>query len=140
MTEMLFSLCNTLILFFWGSLLLFPKKRLTKQLLQYPWVPLGLSFFYGYFLLGFGGLAGADFTSLNGILALFKEATPESAAAGWLHYLAFDFWVGCWLLRHSQEKGIPHMWLWVPLLFTFMLGPLGVLAYSITYFIHRSYA
>jgi len=33
----------------------------------------------------------ADFSSLEGIVSLFKKATPESAAAGWLHYLALIF-------------------------------------------------
>ena len=76
----------------------------------------------------------ADFSSLEGILKLFKEATPESAAAGWLHYLAFDFWVGTWIIRHSQKNEIKHLYIIFPLLFTFMLGPVGILAYSVVYF------
>ena len=76
----------------------------------------------------------ADFSSLEGILNLFKEATPESAAAGWLHYLAFDFWVGTWIIRHSQKNEIKHLHIIFPLLLTFMLGPVGILAYSVVYF------
>ncbi len=136
MTTLLFSICNTAILLFWGLLLFLPKQKITQSLLLYPWVPLGLSFFYAYFLFGFGGLAEADFSSLEGIVKLFREATPESAAAGWLHYLAFDFWMGSWLLQNSQQKGIPHLWVVLPLLCTFMLGPMGVLTYSIVYGIH----
>lgn len=133
MTDSIFSICNTAILFFWALLLVFPKKRLTQRLITYPWVPLGLSFFYAYFLFGFGGLTEADFSSLQGIVQLFRQATPESAAAGWLHYLAFDFWMGAWIVKHSQQKSIPHLWIVFPLLFTFMLGPMGVLLYSIVY-------
>lgn len=136
MTTLLFTLCNTAILLFWGLLLLLPKQKITQSLLLYPWVPLSLSFFYAYFLFGFGGLAEADFSSLEGIVKLFREATPESAAAGWLHYLAFDYWVGCWLLKNSQAKGIPHLWVVIPLLCTFMLGPMGVLTYSIVYVVN----
>lgn len=136
MTTLLFTFCNTAILLFWGLLLFLPKQKITQSLLLYPWVPLGLSFFYAYFLFGFGGLAEADFSSLEGIVSLFREATPESAAAGWLHYLAFDFWMGSWLLQNSQQKGIPHLWVVLPLLCTFMLGPMGVLTYSIVYGIH----
>ena len=50
----------------------------------------------------------ADFSSLEGIVSLFKKATPESAAAGWLHYLAFDFWVGTWIIKHSRKRKISH--------------------------------
>ena len=77
----------------------------------------------------------ADFSHLfKGILKLFKEATAESAAAGWLHYLAFDFWVGTWIIRNSQKNEIKHLYIIFPLLLTFMLGPVGILAYSIVYF------
>ena len=66
--------------------------------MSYPWLPLILSTFYLYFILLSGGLLEADFSSLEGIVHLFKKATPASAAAGWLHYLAFDFWVGVWII------------------------------------------
>ena len=54
------------------------------------------------------GLMEADFSSLEGIVSLFQKATAESAAAGWLHYLAFDFWVGVWIVKHSRKLGISH--------------------------------
>ena len=136
MTSLLFTICNTAILLFWGLLLFFPRQKITQSLIAYPWIPLALSFFYAYFLFGFGGLAEADFSSLEGILKLFKEATPESAAAGWLHYLAFDFWMGCWIVTHSQQKDIPHLWIVVPLLCTFLLGPMGVMSYTLIYLTH----
>lgn len=139
MTDTIFTFCNTVILFFWALLFLFPKKQLTQMLINFPWVPFGLSFFYIYFIFGFGGLADADFSSLEGIVVLFKKATPESAAAGWLHYLAFDFWMGAWLVKHSQHNQIPHLWIVVPLLFTFMLGPAGVLIYTIIYLGHQKF-
>ena len=90
-----------------------------------------VNLFYGYFLLASGGLAEADFTSLEGVIQLFKNATPASVAAGWIHYLAFDFWVGCTLLLWSQKQGIPHFVVVFPLICTFMLGPLGVLLFVI---------
>ena len=77
------------------------------------------------------GLAEADFSSLEGVLILFHQATPEAAAAGWMHYLAFDFWVGCWVLRDAQEKQLPHGLIVLPLLFTLMMGPVGILLYTI---------
>lgn len=130
MTTILFDLCNLIILLVWGFILFFPRLRISENLISYPWVPLGISFFYSYFIIVSGGLAEADFSSLEGIVTLFKKTTPESAAAGWLHYLAFDFWVGTWIIRHSRKKEIAHLAIIFPLLCTFMLGPVGIMMYS----------
>lgn len=73
----------------------------------------------------------ADFSSLEGIVSLFQKATAESAAAGWLHYLAFDFWVGVWIVKHSRKLGISHKIVVFPMLLTFVLGPTGILVYSL---------
>lgn len=134
MTELLFNICNITILIVWIAILFFPRTSLSKILIDFPWIPLGISFFYIYFIIVSGGLAGADFSTLDGIVSLFKNSTPESAAAGWLHYLAFDFWVATWIIRHSQKHNIKHLFIAVPLLFTFMLGPVGILIYSLIYF------
>ena len=134
MTPFLFNICNLTILLVWSLILFLPKWKISEQLISYPWVPLGISFFYTYFIIVSGGLAEADFSSLDGIETLFKNTTPESAAAGWLHYLAFDFWVGCWIIRHSRKNNIAHLAIIFPLLCTFMLGPIGVMMYSFLLF------
>ena len=51
--------------------------------------------------------------------------------AGWIHYLAFDLFVGGWEVRDSQARGISH-WFVIPcLILTFLLGPIGFLLYHI---------
>lgn len=130
-TELLFTIANTGILIAWLPLLFAPKWFVSQKMLAFPYVPFVLSFFYLFFLISDGGLGEADFSSLGGIVELFKNATPEAAAAGWMHYLAFDYWVGCWMVRDAQNKTIPHTLIVVPLLCTFMLGPVGILLYVI---------
>ena len=130
-TTLLFTIANTAILFAWLPLLVAPKEKFTQTIVQFPYIPLVISFFYLYFLVQDGGLAEADFSSLEGVLILFHQATPEAAAAGWMHYLAFDFWVGCWVFRDAQEKQLPHGLIVLPLLFTLMMGPVGILLYTI---------
>lgn len=131
MIESLFNFCNTVILGCWFCLLVFPRHKLTQNLINYPYVPLVLSLFYLYFLSQSKPITEADFTSLNGILQLFLEATPASAAAGWIHYLGFDFWMGTWMVKDQQQRGKHSLWVLPALLCTFMLGPTGVLVYSI---------
>jgi hypothetical protein len=129
-TETLFTICNTSILIAWGLLLLAPKWTFTLRLSERPFVPLILSLFYLYFIFVNGGLGNVDFSSLEGIIALYENSTPELIAAGWLHYLAFDFWVGCWIMRESKKKEIKHLYIVLPLLATFMMGPAGILFYE----------
>ena len=140
MTTLIFNFCNILILIAWGAIIISPQKKISRILISYPWIPLTLSFFYIYFIIISGGLMEADFSSLNGIVTLFKNATPESAAAGWLHYLAFDFWVGTWIIKHSREEKISNKIIVLPLLLTFILGPVGILAYSMILLAKKSFS
>ena len=51
--------------------------------------------------------------------------------AGWVHYLAFDLFVGAWIVATAPKYGIAH-WLVLPcLFFTLMAGPVGLLLYFI---------
>ena len=129
-TETLFTICNTSILVAWGLLFLVPKWRFTELISNRPYVPLILSLFYLYFIFVNGGMGSVDFSSLEGIIALYENSSPELIAAGWLHYLAFDFWVGCWIMREAKQKQIKHLFIVLPLLATFMMGPVGVLFYE----------
>ncbi|MEK9609107.1 MAG: ABA4-like family protein [Flavobacteriaceae bacterium] len=129
--ETIFNIFNSGILLFWMLLLFFPKQSITQKVIAYPWVPLVIAFGYIYFIGMTSGTFSADFTSLNGLTEMFQNANPQGVAAGWLHYLAFDFWVGCWMLKNSQEKGVKHLWMLVPMLFTFMLGPVGIIIYTL---------
>ena len=128
--ETIFNIFNSGILLFWLILLVFPKSNFTKGVIDFPWVPLTIALGYIYFLITTEGSFSSDFSSLNSLTEMFKNAEPRGVAAGWLHYLAFDFWVGCWMLKNSQEKGIKHLWMILPLLFTFILGPVGILIYT----------
>ena len=131
LTYILFSIANTLILIAWLPLVVAPRWSLTQHMINRPYIPFVLSFFYLFFLIRDGGLAEADFSSLNGILSMYHNASAEAAAAGWMHYLAFDYWIGCWMLRDAQNKSVPHLLVILPLLCTFMLGPVGILLYVI---------
>ena len=135
--ETIFNFFNSGILFFWLLLLVFPKKGFTQKIIDYPWVPLVIAMGYVYFLTSTTGTFSADFSSLEGLTQMFQNANPRGVAAGWLHYLAVDFWVGCWMLKNSQEKGIKHLWMILPMLSTFMLGPVGILLYTIVLLIQK---
>ena len=129
--EIIFNIYNTGILIFWLFLLVFPKSKLTEKMTDFPWIPLVIAFGYIYFLGTSDSIFSVDFSSLSGLTEMFQNSNPSGVAAGWLHYLAFDFWVGCWILRDSQKKGVKHAFVIFPMLFTFMLGPVGIITYTL---------
>lgn len=72
------------------------------------------------------GASDGGFGSLADVARLFTN--PGALLAGWVHYPAFDLFIGGWEVRDSQRNGVPHL-LVIPCLFmTFMLGPIGLLA------------
>lgn len=91
-------------------------------------LPALLSVAYGVLLLSYWGQSdGGGFASLSSVSALF--AVPEVLLAGWIHYLAFDLFVGGWIARNGSAAGISPLLLTPILLATFLAGPVGYLAY-----------
>ena len=73
------------------------------------------------------GSSDGGFGSLAEVARLF--ANPALLLAGWLHYLAFDLFIGAWEVRDAQRHGFPHLLVIPCLLLTFLLGPIGLLCY-----------
>lgn len=72
------------------------------------------------------GTAGG-FRSIEGVRRLFSD--DAALAAGWLHYLAFDLFVGTWIAREGLHDGISRLLILPCLLLTFLLGPAGLLVF-----------
>ena len=73
------------------------------------------------------GPRSQDFSSLAGVMGLFDS--KGGATIGWIHYLAFDLFVGIWAARNADRRGIAR-WMQIPVLpFIFLLGPLGLVLY-----------
>ena len=71
----------------------------------------------------------AGYTRFAAVTAIFTQ--PWVILGAWLHYLAFDFFVGCWILAKSKAEGIGHLWIVLPMIFPFLLGPIGLLLFFI---------
>ena len=54
----------------------------------------------------------------------------ELVLAGWVHYLAFDIFVGAWEVRTAKKEGIPFLYVLPCLGLTFMFGPIGFLLFT----------
>ncbi|MBE66238.1 MAG: hypothetical protein CMQ30_06165 [Gammaproteobacteria bacterium] len=121
--------CNFIVLPGWLLLLFLPKWKFTLGIICTAVIPFSLGLVYvGLFLSQLGSMPeGAGFGSLTEISKMFSN--PYALAAGWIHYLAFDLFVGAWEVYDSQKNGLTH-WIVAPcLLLTLMLGPVGLALY-----------
>lgn len=76
---------------------------------------------------GRDGFAQGGFASLADVRALFGN--DSALAAGWVHYLAFDLFVGAWISRDAAERRLPPILVLACLPLTFLFGPAGLLLY-----------
>ena len=67
------------------------------------------------------------FGSLAEVSRLFSN--PYLLLAGWIHYLAFDLFTGCWMVRDSERLRVAHGFVVPCLLLTFLFGPTGLLTW-----------
>lgn len=125
--ETIFSIANTLALVSWLLLAILPRFRVTRAVVLTGTVPLLLSAAYLVIIVMFFGTSEGSFSSLAGVMQLFTN--PWAVLAGWLHYLAFDLFVGAWEVRDAEKHGVPHLLVIPCLFFTLMLGPIGYLMY-----------
>jgi hypothetical protein len=132
-----FSLANTAVIPFWLLLALFPRNRFITHVLCPILVPAAYGVLYAACVFaGMGSGPGLDFSSLAALREVF--ASDVALLAGWVHYIAFDLFVGSWVVRDSVREELPHLAV-VPVLFlVLMLGPLGMLCYlALRVFIQR---
>ncbi|MCU0904346.1 MAG: ABA4-like family protein [Tabrizicola sp.] len=130
--DQLFQLANPLALLGWLALVASPLAPRAAQAISAAAIPLLLALAYAGLVLAFWWEAPGGFGSLPEVQALFTH--PHIALAGWLHYLAFDLFVGAWAVRTARAEGIPH-WAVIPcLVLTFLFGPAGLLAFAILRF------
>ena len=89
--------------------------------------PLALSGLYFLLILFFFAQAPGGFDSLAHVQALFTA--PWAALAGWVHYLAFDLFVGAWITAEVLRLSLPRFVLVAVLPLTFLFGPIGLVAF-----------
>ena len=131
--DLLFSLSGSLALAGWatllvGALIRSPALRLWGQRLAGLAIPVLLSVAYAALVLAFWHGAPGGFDTLTNVMRLFD--TPQIALAGWIHYLAFDLFVGAWIARRAAEEGLGFVFVAPCLVLTFLFGPAGYLAFN----------
>ena len=118
-----FHFVNFIALIGWIILIGFPGwKDTPKAILN--GIVIMLCIFYFTILMQWMHIGGpGGFDTLAHVMLLFTN--EKAALAGWIHYLAFDLFVGLWITQDAQKIGLPRWALIIIQLFTIWLGRLG---------------
>ena len=125
--EQIFSIANLLAVAGWVILIVAGRVRWVASLVTGAILPLLFALLYSFLIAAHWGEKTGGFGTLAQVHALFTN--DWLLLAGWVHYLAFDLFVGSWQVRDAQKHKIPHLLIVPALIFTFMFGPIGLLLY-----------
>ena len=125
--ESIFSAANMVAMAGWIALLVAPRMRLVTWHLAGLAIPTLLAALYTVLLAWHAPGAEGGFSSLADVAALFR--TEGVLLAGWVHYLAFDLFIGAWICRRGATEGMNPWLVRLCLPPTFLAGPVGLLLF-----------
>ena len=134
--EMIYLWVNLGVLPFWLLLIIFPYSQICRVFTTSIFPIFILSLTYGYLLytivfiedynllinfnLYFGFDDLSNLFSDRSFLILF-----------WVHFLAINLFCGGWIVKDSQRFNINKTLIFLPLLITYLVGPIGLTLYWI---------
>jgi ABA4-like protein len=131
--DSLFRLANSMALAGWLLLAVtgFSARasRMISSLITGLLVPALLCGLYTVLIATHWGGHRGGFNSLSNVMLLFTDRWL--VLAGWVHYLAFDLFIGSWQVRDARRNGVSFIVMLPCLVLTFLFGPIGLLLYLI---------
>ena len=133
--ETLYMWINLGVLPFWFILIVFPQSYLSRIFVTSIFPFLILSGVYT-FILYKSYLTGYDFDGnfnlylgLNELSRLFEDHLYIMIF--WTHFIAINLFIGGWIVKDSQKFLINKVLMAVPLIMTYLIGPIGLFLYWI---------
>ena len=131
--EMLYLWVNLGVLPFWFILIFFPQSQLCKYFVTSIFPIFILTGTY-IFMLYKSYINSYDFInnfnlylSINELSDLFSDKT--FLMIFWLHFISINLFTGGWIVKDSQKNSVNKILLILPLLTTYLIGPLGLFVY-----------
>ena len=131
--EMLYYWVNLGVLPFWLILIFFPQSHLCRYFVTsiFPILMLGgtyifvlyKSYFNSYDFIGNFNL----YLGINNVSDLFTN--KSFLLMFWIHFVTINLFVGGWIVNDSQKLAIGKIPLIIPLILTYLIGPLGLFFY-----------
>lgn len=127
--DLVFSASGLLVMPLWFIMIVLPRWSGTVAIMRSPLVALPAALLYTVLLLPrlVDVLPALARPELGPIAALL--GTPAGATIAWVHFLAFDVFVGRFVYLDARERELSP-WLVSPVLvLVLMVGPLGLATY-----------
>ena len=131
--EILYFWVNLGVLPFWLILIFFPQSSFTKYFVTsiFPIILLGSAYI---FMLYKAYLSAYDFDGnfelyigIGSLSSLFSS--DIFLMLFWIHFVSINLFVGGWIVRDSQKFFINKILISIPLIITYLIGPLGIFIY-----------
>ena len=127
--ETLFAQSAIAVMPFWALMVAAPRWKVTRRVMPSLWPLVPAAVLYAALVIPrlaelFPLLARPTLAQIAPLLG-----SPEGATIGWVHFLAFDLFVGRWIYLDAQARGHRARWTSPVLLLTLLFGPLGLLTY-----------
>ncbi|MDA9726139.1 ABA4-like family protein [Candidatus Pelagibacter sp.] len=126
---------NLGVLPFWFILIVFPQSHLSRIFVTSIFPFFILSGVY-IFILYKSYLIGYDFDGnfslylgLSELSRLFEDHLYIMIF--WTHFIAINLFIGGWIVKDSQKFSINKVLMAVPLIVTYLIGPIGLFLYWI---------
>ena len=133
--EMLYYWVNLGVLPFWLVLIFFPRSNICKYFITSIFPILILSGAY-IFILYKSYLSSYDFEKnfnlylgIDSLSGLFSD--NSYLMMFWIHFISINLFTGGWIVKDSQKFNINKIFLAIPLIITYLIGPLGLFFYWI---------
>ena len=133
--ETLYMWINLGVLPFWFILIVFPQSHLRRIFVTSIFPFFILSGVY-IFILYKSYLIGYDFDrnftlylGLSELSRLFEDHLYIMIF--WTHFIAINLFIGGWIVKDSQKFSINKVLMGVPLIVTYLIGPIGLFLYWI---------
>ena len=131
--ENIYLWVNLGILPFWLMLIIIPNSKFTQIFVNSIVLPLILSVAYVYLIYQTILLDGPLldvfklYLSLDNLYTVF--ATETFLLIFWIHILALNLFLGCWVSRDAIKYNISRNLVFIPLILIYFTGPLGLVLY-----------
>ena len=131
--EMLYYWINFGVLPFWVILIFFPQSNICKYFVTSIFPIFILSGAY-VFILYKAYLNSYSFDNnfnlylgINNVSELFSDKI--FLLMFWIHFISINLFTGGWIVRDSQKFTINKILVMIPLIITYLIGPIGLIIY-----------
>ena len=131
--DMLYYWVNIGVLPFWLILIFFPRSHLCRYLVTsiFPFFILTGAYMFVLYKSYLNSFDFADnfnlYMSIDNLSDLFSE--KSFLIMFWIHFVSINLFTGGWIVKDSEKFMINKFLIFIPLIITYLIGPLGLFVY-----------